>query len=249
MIATSLLFISAVAAQSTTLYLNLLWIPLPTLTLVSSDATATTFEKRCPLNTTSATTSSATPTSSNFYDGYVSPAEESAYLASLYSRFSREDSTALYETTPTLEPRSCIPFTLIQGPETWGFHLTNPGAYPGTKDGACTWKGAFTTAEITCTAEWKAPDVSGMDFTFTGPEVITIPHQELRADYTAFAVATIVDGQAGATTATPASGVGTGVVGATGASTTQSSGPALRLKGALGIIGVALGFWSAVWLL
>ncbi|CBY01406.1 hypothetical protein IAQ61_003232 [Plenodomus lingam] len=243
MILTGLLLMGAVAAQSSTLYLNLLWDPQPTLTLVSSDATATTFEKGCPFTTTVSSTPSPTPTSSDFYDAYFSPAEESAYLSSLYSRFSREDSTALYEITASSEFAICIPFTLIQGPETWGFHLTNPGEYPGTKDGACTWKGAFTTAEITCTAEWKAPDVSGLDFTFTGPETITIPHEELRRDHTAFAVATIVNGQSIAASATPASVAGTG------ASPTQNVGPALRLTGTWASTRAAVGLWAVVWLL
>ncbi|KAF2846199.1 hypothetical protein T440DRAFT_472047 [Plenodomus tracheiphilus IPT5] len=234
-------------AQSTTLYLNLLWIPQPTLTLVSSDATATTFEKGCPFTIISTSTSSPTPTSSDSFYDYHTPEEESQYIDSILSRISREDSTALYETTPTAELGSCIPFTLIQGPETWGFHLTN-AEYPGTKDGACTWKGAFTTAaEITCTADWKAPGLD-MSFAFTGPQTETLLHQELRANFTAFAVATIVDGQSGAATATPVSGAGSGVAGATGASATQSSGPALRVTKALGAFGAAIGILIFVWL-
>jgi hypothetical protein len=46
----ALLLASAAAAEYNLTYLDVLWIPAPTLTLVSSDSIATTYELQCPTN-------------------------------------------------------------------------------------------------------------------------------------------------------------------------------------------------------
>jgi hypothetical protein len=50
------LFASVIYAQSSMTYLNLMWPAEPTLTLISSDATATTYEKNCLSDDTRVTT-------------------------------------------------------------------------------------------------------------------------------------------------------------------------------------------------
>jgi hypothetical protein len=52
------------ATYSTTTYLQLQWIAEKTLTLMSSDATATTYEKICPTTTTTTTTTTSNTVSS-----------------------------------------------------------------------------------------------------------------------------------------------------------------------------------------
>lgn len=203
------ILINSAIAQSTTLYLNLLWPPEKTLTLQASDATATTFEKICPTTTDTTTTStSIVPPTYNgvgqllrdvFHEhgtnSTSAPSEMSAYEASILSRYWREESTALYETIPESERGGCVPFTLFQGPETWGFQLTRTdeaGATGVIRSGDCSWKGAFTTASLTCDAYVDMPGLSHA----SQSGVSVLGHDELRSSLTAFAVATIVTGTA-----------------------------------------------------
>ncbi|KAL6703906.1 hypothetical protein ACN47E_008942 [Coniothyrium glycines] len=165
----------------------MLWRAEKTLTVRASDATATTYEKICPTGTVT-TTSSPSPTPSSYDPWYdMNQSERSAYDASFLSRVLQEDSTALYEAMPTGEYAKCIPFTLIQGPETWGFHLTVAESGLWTKNGDCSWTGAFTTASITCsidvagTAIWSSPLT----------EISVFGRDELR-NSTMFAIATVV---------------------------------------------------------
>ncbi|KAF2113068.1 hypothetical protein BDV96DRAFT_648684 [Lophiotrema nucula] len=53
------------------------------------------------------------------------------------------------------------PYTIIQGPSTWQFHLTDsdPGAW--TVDANCNWEGASTAADLTCTASQSGSFVTG----------------------------------------------------------------------------------------
>jgi hypothetical protein len=46
----------------------------------------------------------------------------------------------------------CEPFTIIQGPQTYEMHLTDPTEGAWTVDMACNWEGEMTTADLTCTA-------------------------------------------------------------------------------------------------
>jgi hypothetical protein len=43
----------------------------------------------------------------------------------------------------------CLPATLIQGPQTYGLHITASGEL--SMDAECNWKGEMTTADLTCT--------------------------------------------------------------------------------------------------
>jgi hypothetical protein len=46
----------------------------------------------------------------------------------------------------------CEPYTIIQGPQTYEMHLTDPTPDAWTVDMACNWDGKMTTADFTCTA-------------------------------------------------------------------------------------------------
>jgi hypothetical protein len=146
----------------------------------------------------------------------------------------REDSTALYETIPTSDYENCVPFTLIQGPETWGFHLTIAESGLWTKNGDCTWKGAFTTASLTCYADLAGTALLSGTLT----ETTTLGHEELRSS-TAFAVATIVTAEATGGSST-------------GPAKTQSTGlaPSVALPtGGMALVGAAAGILAAAWAL
>ncbi|CAG5152745.1 uncharacterized protein ALTATR162_LOCUS2895 [Alternaria atra] len=75
---------------------------------------------------------------------------------------------------------------MLQGPETWEFHETIPGV--ATKNGACSWTGAFTEVPITCDAE-----AIGEEYTIPSGSPTVFSQSELRA-WTSlrYAVATIV---------------------------------------------------------
>jgi hypothetical protein len=89
-------------------------------------------------------------------------------------------STQLPVTTPTAEAESCVPFTLFQGPETWGFDLSEPHAGGTQLTGRCTWNGAFTAAKLKCTS---GRNMGTTEF---------IGQEALRTTENAFAVATLV---------------------------------------------------------
>lgn len=56
----------------------------------------------------------------------------------------------------------CEPYTIIQGPETYEFHLTDPVPGAWTVDMKCSWKGEMTKADLTCdvTQSGHIPDQS-----------------------------------------------------------------------------------------
>lgn len=64
---TALLFVSAAAAEYNLTYLDVLWQAAPTLTLVSSNAIATTYELECPTTTTSTPTTSTPFQATEYY--------------------------------------------------------------------------------------------------------------------------------------------------------------------------------------
>ncbi|KAJ6276414.1 hypothetical protein J3E71DRAFT_336294 [Bipolaris maydis] len=56
----------------------------------------------------------------------------------------------------------CEPYTIVQGPETYEFHLTDPVPGAWTVDMKCSWKGEMTKADLTCdvTQSGRIPDQS-----------------------------------------------------------------------------------------
>jgi hypothetical protein len=149
--------------------------------------------------------------------------------------------TAVPVETPVTEIEGCAPFTMLQGSETWEFHMTVPGV--STRNGACTWTGVFTEVPITCDAEafgegYSIP--SGMPTVFS--------QSELRAwTQLRFAVATVVEATL---TPTPASTGDASGAETTGAEASGSEGraPGKSLPtGAMLLVGGAAAIGGAAW--
>ncbi|KAF2737805.1 hypothetical protein EJ04DRAFT_87139 [Polyplosphaeria fusca] len=133
---------TAVAAQSTQANVTLLnfnrfLLPLSTLTLKGSDSTATTYEHICTGSAGLNITSAATPSGTTAVPSTIT----SAVSATANARVRRADNATSL----------CEPFTLIQGPSTYQYHLTDPTPDAWTLDINCNWQGALSTADVTCT--------------------------------------------------------------------------------------------------
>lgn len=149
--------------------------------------------------------------------------------------------TAVPVETPEPKADGCIPFTMLQGPETWEFHMTIPSRT--TRNGACTWTGVFTEVPITCDA-----DAYGEEYSIPSGTPTVFSQSELRAwTQLRFAMATIV----GATSIpTPASTGGASGAEETGVEASDSEGraPGMPLPtGAILMVGGAAGFGGAAW--
>lgn len=174
----------------------------------------------------------------------TAPAEESAREASLDSMISWARSfykTAVPIETPEAEIDGCIPFTMLQGPETWEYHMTMPSAI--TRNGACSWTGVLTEVPVTCDADYYDEKYSILSGT---PTVFS--QSELRAwTDLKFAMATIV----GATsTPTPASTGDASGAEETGVEASDSEGraPGMPLPtGAMLMVGGAAAFGGVAW--
>lgn len=168
-------------------------------------------------------------------------ASRSSALAAFWSFYE----TALPVETPTLEPKGCTPFTMLQGPETWEFHLTAPGVQ--TRNGACTWTGAFSEVPITCDA-----DAIGEDYTLPSGNPTIFSQSELRA-WTSlrYAVATIVEATPALTpTTTPTNTEDMSGAGASAKETSVSEGRASGASmptGAMLMVGGAAAIGGAAW--
>lgn len=166
---------------------------------------------------------------------------------SALSAFISNYGTGLPAITPFGEPIVCAPFTMLQGPETWEFHLTVPGV--STRNGACTWTGVFTEVPITCDA-----DAFGEGYSLPSGTPTVFSQSELR-QFTElrFAVATIVEATPTSTptsTPTPASAGDASGPGETGTKATGSQGraPSASLPtGAMLVIGGAAAIAGAAW--
>ncbi|XP_014555240.1 hypothetical protein COCVIDRAFT_102972 [Bipolaris victoriae FI3] len=133
----ALLLARVVGADYNLTYLDVFWIAVPTITLVSSNSIATTYTYQCDATTT---TTTPTPTSTSC----TGPPPQTWVIPSDY--------TELPADTPT-HPGPCIPFTMFQGPETYGYRITDKKKGYITLDGDCSWTGVFTDAPITCDAQ------------------------------------------------------------------------------------------------
>ncbi|CAN9460632.1 unnamed protein product [Alternaria alternata] len=211
---------------------------------MGSDETATTYEKMCPETTT--TTPAPSSTDVAWYN--ASPDELSSMSASYSSALAAFQSfyeTALPVESPTTGPEGCTPFTMLQGPETWEFHLTAPGVQ--TRNGACTWIGVFSEVPITCDA-----DAFGEDYTLPSGNPTIFSQSELRAWETLrYAVATIVEATPAPTpTPTPANTKDTSGAGESAKETSVSEGRASGASiptGAMLMVGGAAAIGGAAW--
>ncbi|KAI4935388.1 uncharacterized protein J4E92_002677 [Alternaria infectoria] len=93
-----------------------------TLTVLGSDASATTYENSLPITDDPSKTPSPTPA----------------------PRMRRQDDDSNEDYS------FCEPYTILQGPETYEMHLTDPTPGAWTMDMACSWQGAMSTADLTC---------------------------------------------------------------------------------------------------
>ncbi|CAN9369611.1 unnamed protein product [Alternaria sp. RS040] len=206
---------------------------------MGSDDTATTYEKICPETTT--TTPAPSSTDDAWY--YDSPAEQSSKSASYSSALAAWISyyeTALPAQTPTTGPKSCDPFTMIQGPETWAFHKT-VSEYTSKAD--ATWTGVMTEVPITVHGEF-----------FNGTETIyasvtnVIQQSELREwPSPLYAVATVVEAT---TSPTPANteDLDGALEAGTQAAGSEGKAPSASLPtGAMLVIGGAAAIGGAAW--
>ncbi|KAL6708721.1 hypothetical protein ACN47E_002417 [Coniothyrium glycines] len=234
---------AAVAQESVSVFL-----PYPyatALTYVGADATATTFTNSCPSGSggffPAATESEG--------QGTVTPAPS----ATGRPRVRRQEASSSDDLgLLTL----CEPFTLIQGPYTYGLHLTDPVPDVWTMDLECSWKGAtMTAAELTCTI---AQSGALVDSSLSGTVTSTVDKDEV-SSLGPFATLALVSAPTGSGSAAQPSGPsGTGAIApsrsgsaspsASGASTSQSAGfaPAGPLPtGAVAFIGGAAGILAA----
>lgn len=156
---------------------------------------------------------------------------------------------------PAVTPQSiqggCVPFTLFQGPETYGFRLTD--AQPGlfTLNGDCSWKGEFTKVPITCDAEAKGT-LWEKEFSSGDPQ--TFEQSELSMGTSVgFAVATVVERTAATTSgASVTSAKGESPARETGAASTGSQGVAGSVPLPTGVVvmaGGAFAVGAAAWVL
>ncbi|KAH7356177.1 hypothetical protein BKA66DRAFT_428747 [Pyrenochaeta sp. MPI-SDFR-AT-0127] len=235
------LFASTAVAQESATILNLFQFQ-NTLTVVNSDASATTFQNNCPSDAAgiSAVPSELRPTAPS-----PTPAP----------RLRRQD-----QSSSDIDNYSfCEPYTLIQGASKYEFHLTDPTPGAWTLDMACNWQGGMTAADLTCTVTQSGyvPDASVVGVTTSVLKQTEI--REMEAYQTIAVVRASGGSQSGAPSASAsrtASGSGTGAAsptrsGSTSASAavaSQSTGlaPAGPLPtGAMMFIGSAAGVFAA----
>ncbi|CAO2649142.1 Nn.00g100910.m01.CDS01 [Neocucurbitaria sp. VM-36] len=135
--------VSAVAQESATV-INLFQFR-STLTVLGSDASATTYKISCPSDSAglSVMPTELRPTPSDPNETlFLTPAP--ATTANPLQR--RQKCTSEGD-----DYYFCEPYTLIQGASTYEFHLTDLTLGAWTMDMACNWQGPLTTADLTCT--------------------------------------------------------------------------------------------------
>jgi hypothetical protein len=143
------LFAGAAIAQESTTILNFFQFD-STLTVLGSDASATTFQNSCPSDGAgiSAVPSDLRTSCCLFRCLHVltppvnEPSETPAPTPAPRMRRQDDDSNEDYS--------FCEPYTILQGPETYEMHLTDPTPGAWTVDMACSWQGAMSTADLTC---------------------------------------------------------------------------------------------------
>ncbi|KAL1793162.1 hypothetical protein ACET3X_008144 [Alternaria dauci] len=134
------LFAGAAIAQDSATIFNLFQFD-STLTVLGSDASATTYQKSCPSDNAGI---SVIPSDLLNTEDPFTP--DSTPMPTPAPRMRRQDDA------PNDDYSLCEPYTIIQGPETYEMHLTDPTPGAWTVDVACSWQGAMTTADLTCDA-------------------------------------------------------------------------------------------------
>ncbi|KAG9196554.1 hypothetical protein G6011_01675 [Alternaria panax] len=130
----------AAIAQDSTTILNFFQYD-STLTVLGSDASATTYQHSCPSDGAGISAISSDQLNTDYpFTPDATPMPTPA------PRMRRQDDTSSEDYT------LCEPYTIIQGPETYEMHLTDPMPGAWTVDMACSWQGAMTTADLTCNA-------------------------------------------------------------------------------------------------
>lgn len=229
----------------------------PTLTLVTSNEIATTYEQNCPSTTSVTPITSTSSSTSDWYPACtfsgktppkpyfkgsntcIAPSERSALEASYLSSILSYYETAIPATTPQSQLVKCVPFTLFQGPETYGIRLTHTESGLMTRNGDCSWTGVFTEVPITCDGEVKGTMYNNE---LSSGSPVVFPPTELRwGTEVGFAVATVVEKTPEATLQ------GTGAADVTGSE--GGVGNVLRPTGVVGMAGCALAVGAAAWAL
>lgn len=190
----ALLLASVVGADYNLTYLDIFWFAAPTITLVSSNSIATTYSYQCDATITLSSTSTPTPTET--FD--TGPPPQSWILPTDYTEHP-------FNTPTSRAP--CIPFTMFQGPETFGFRLTDKEEGFITLNGDCSWTGVFTDVPVTCDgeetgAEYTTGYSSGRPSVFAQSDLRSRTWREAYG----YAVATVVEKTGAAST--PSEGVG-----------------------------------------
>lgn len=148
----------------------------------------------------------------------------------------------------------CEPYTILQGPETYEMHLTDPTPGAWTVDMACSWQGAMTTADLTCDVTNRGSIPSLGTETATSSVLSQSEIQDLEV-YQVVALVTASgassSGSASATGTPSPTGSGTGATSpsrsGSGAVATPSTGlaPAGSIPNAMALIGGAVGAFAA----
>ncbi|KAF2474935.1 uncharacterized protein BDR25DRAFT_301505 [Lindgomyces ingoldianus] len=263
------LWAAAVSAQSNVTVLNFLFDD-KTLTIKGSKDSTTTYEHACPASTSGA--ASSRPASSGEASSGAAPSStidlvstitDSSIIGSATSEGAGTLTLAPITGLPTNFPiqtakarvrrddnsTDCEPYTIIQGPSTWEFHLTDPIPGAWTLDMSCTFgDGGLTTADATCTGAARGEIVGNQ----TGTSTVTFAHTDLVSS-SIFETVNVVSATAaptGSVSSSRASGSAPGPAsGSTASATAHSTGlaPALPLPtgGVMALVGGAAGIFAA----
>ncbi|KAF2179484.1 hypothetical protein K469DRAFT_753874 [Zopfia rhizophila CBS 207.26] len=200
----TLLLAASASAQSTVVVLDPFNLGHSTLTIKGENPTATTYEHTCPSDKAggigSAISSIAGAASSALSDA-----------GSIASSLARQNTLALTPITaiPTSFPRNrrrdddnddsdvCEPYTIIQGPSTWEYKMTDPVPGAWTVNAQCKFgNGGFTSGDATCTI---SQDGSIVATTATAALTTTAKAADW-SSLQAISTMTVVSGSAGSTT-------------------------------------------------
>jgi hypothetical protein len=117
----------------------------------------------------------------------------------------------------------CGPYTIIQGPQTYEMHLTDPSPGVWTMNVACNWKGEITTADLTCTLTQSGDLVASNE---QGPETSVVLQSDVQSLYQTVALVGATGSSSGASQTPAASGSSSG----TAAPTKSASGSEAAAK-------------------
>ncbi|RYO03872.1 hypothetical protein AA0119_g4532 [Alternaria tenuissima] len=230
---------SASAQESATIF-NLFQFD-STLTVLGSDASATTYQNSCPSDSAGV---SAVPTDMLNTDDPSAP--DSTPIPTPAPRMRRQDDASSDDYS------LCEPYTIIQGSETYEMHLTDPSPGAWTVDIACSWQGAMTTADLTCDATNRG-SIPGLSTTETKSVLSASELQDMEA-YQVVALVTASgassSGSASATQTSASTGSGTGATspsrsGSGTAATSTGLAPAGSIPNVMALVGGSIGVFAA----